>query len=89
MRTPGSIVFSIGKEVTLEQYGQGGGGTLDGGVGLLHSSHRVISLDTRRDDVACRHPLEVHDVVRRHHAKGPLNAEAEGTFETLGHLTAQ
>ena len=89
MRTLSGVVFSIREEVALESLGQGGGKTLDGGIGLLHSSHRVISLDTRRDDVACRHPLEVHDVVRRHHAKGPLNAEAEGTFETLGHLTAQ
>ena len=89
MQTLGSVIFNVGEEVALEQHGQGRGGTLDGGVGLLHSSHRVISLDAKHDNLTHRHPLEVYDIVRRHHAKGPLNAEAEGTFEMLGHLTAQ
>ena len=88
MRTLDVVVFSIGEEVALEQHRQGEGGTLNG-VGLLHSSHRVISLDAKHDNLTHRHPLEVYDVVRRHHAKGPLNAEAEGTFEMLGHLTTQ
>ena len=87
--TFGSVIFGVGKEVALEQHGQGGSSTLDGGVSLLHNRHRDISLNARRDDLARCHLLEVHDIVRRHHTEGHLNAESEGTFETLGHLTAQ
>ena len=47
MRTLGGGVYNIGEEVALEQLGQGGGGTLDGGISLLHSRHRVIPLATR------------------------------------------
>ena len=89
MQTLGGVIFNIGEEVALEQLGQGGGGTLDGGIGLLHSSHRIISLDARRDDVSCHHPLEVHDVVRRRHPEGLLDTEAEGILEAFGHPAAQ
>ena len=89
MRTLSCVVFGVGKEIALEQLGQGGGEALDGGVGLLHSSHRVVPLNARRDDVSRRHLLEVHVIVRRRHGEGPLNAEAKGAPKALGHPTAQ
>ena len=89
MRTLSGVVFNVGEEVTRKLHGQSLGEALDGGIGLLHCGHRGISLDARRDDVARRHLLEVHDIVCRHHTEGPLNAESEGTFEMLDHLTAQ
>ena len=89
MRTLGGVVLSIREEVAFEPLRQGGGEAIDGGIGLLHSSHHVIPLDARRDDISHRHLLEVHVIVHRRHSEGPLNAEAEGAPETLSHPTAQ
>jgi hypothetical protein len=87
-RALGGAVFSVGEEIAFEDYGQGGGGTLDSGIGLLHSRNRSIFVSARRDDVARGHLLEIDDVVRRQHTEGLLIAEVEGTLEALGHPAA-
>ena len=78
----------IGEEVAFEEPGQGGGGTLGTGVGLVHGVDLGVVI-TFRDDVASCLLVEVDDVVRRDYAEGLLDAEAKGAFEPLGHPATQ
>jgi len=75
-------------DVVLKLLGQNGGEVLDGGVGIIHGSRCGIPNDLLPDNIPRRHQLKVHVIVCRGR-KGPLNAEAESTFDMLGHPTAQ
>jgi hypothetical protein len=48
--------------------------------------HRLLILDTDRDDVAGGHDLEVHLVMGPHHAESLPDAKMEVTAHVLGDM---
>jgi hypothetical protein len=52
----------------------------------IRAIHRLLILDADREDVAGGHDLEVHLVVRPHHAEGLPDAKMEGTSHVLGDM---
>ena len=73
-------------DVGFQLRGQDGGELLGGG-GVIHDGGRSIRIGVGWDDVPRRHPLEVHDVVRRGHGEGSQDTKAEGALGVLGDPT--
>ena len=71
-------------DVSFKLPGQDGGKLLDGGVGVVHDGRSSVRAGIGRDDVPRRHPLEVHDVVRRGDGEGSQDTEAESALGVLG-----
>jgi hypothetical protein len=69
-------------EVLGEHIGGGGGER-------VRTVHRHFVLDADRDDVARGDSLEVDLVVRRHHAKGLLDAQMKSATHTSGDMPAE
>jgi hypothetical protein len=69
-------------EVLYEHIGSGGGEHVP-------TVHRHLVLDTGPDDVARGDSLEVDLVVRRHHAKGLLDAQVKGAAHAPGDMPAE
>jgi hypothetical protein len=81
------IKFGYAGDVIFELLGQDGGELLDGSVSVIHGSRRGVRTDAGRNDVPRRHPFEIHILLCRGHDECPLNVEAEGAFDVLGHPT--
>ena len=71
-------------DVSFKLRGQEGGKPRDGGVGVVHDGRRSVRAGNLWDHVPRRHPLEVHNVVRRGHGEGSQDTEAEGALGVLG-----
>ena len=84
MRVFNGIEFRYGGDVSFKLPGQDGGKLLGGGVSVIDDGRSSIRIGVGWDDVPRRHPLEVHDVVRRGHGEGSQDTEAEGALGVFG-----
>ena len=82
------VEFGDGRDVRLELLGEDGGELLRGCIGSVHYGRRGVRIRIIGNDVPRRHPLEIHEVVRRGHGEGPQDTEAEGALGVFGNPTA-
>ena len=68
--------------------GEDCGELLRGCVGVVHNGRRGVRISVIGNDVPRRHPLEIHEVVRRGHGEGPQDTDAEGALGVFGNPTA-
>jgi hypothetical protein len=78
----GSVWEEEVREVLGEHIGSGGSER-------VRTVPRHLVLDADRDDVARGDSLEVDLVVRRHHAKGLLDAQVKGAAHAPGDMPAE
>ena len=82
------VEFGDGRDVRLELLGEDGGELLCGCVGFIHDGRCGVRVSIIRDDVPRRHPLEIHEVMRRGHGESPQDTEAEGALGMFGNPAA-
>ena len=71
-------------DVSFKLPGQDSGELLGGCVDVIHDGRRSIRIGVGWDDVPRRHPLKVHNVVRRGHGEASQDTEAESALGVLG-----
>ena len=81
-----SIEFGYRWDVSFELPGQDCGELLGGCVDVVHDGRRGVRIGVVGNDVPRRHPLEIHDIVRRGHDEGSQDTEAEGASCVLGDM---
>ena len=79
-----SIELGYRGDVSFKLPGQDSGELLSGCVSVIHDGRCSIRIDVDWDDVPRRHPLKVHNVVRRGHDEGSQDTEAESALGVLG-----
>ena len=84
MRALRGIEFGDRRDVCLELLGEDGGELLRGRIGFIHDGRRGVRVSIIGNDVPRRHPLKIHEVMRRGHGESPQDTEAEGALGVLG-----
>src|SRR6185503_7488532 len=78
------VEFGDGRDVCLELLGKDGGELLRGCVGFIQDGRCGVRVSIIRNDVPRRHPLEIHEVMRRGYGESPQHTKAEGALGVLG-----
>ena len=82
------VEFGDGRDVYFELLGEDGGELLRGCVGFIHDGRCGVRVSIIRNDVPRRHPLEIHEVMRRGYGESSQDTEAEGALGVFGNPTA-